>query len=146
MVSEDSADSGVEDYLDEFKLDQFVFEGLNDVAIFTFPIEFKSQDSQLIGRHARWVRESKARIAAVIVANSPEGYLRLSRLAAPTVPPMVRAPFANYIPDYMIIDESLWELGFGSVKLAGFWDSNWKFSSDLSYARSDNSHVLLFSR
>jgi hypothetical protein len=51
----------------------------------------------------------------------------MSRLAWPVVPPMVRAPFANYIPDYMVINQHIWSLGFGGVRAAGFWDSNWQF-------------------
>ena len=52
----------------------------------------------------------------------------MSRLAWPVVPPMVRAPFANYIPDYMVIDERVWALGFGAVRAAGYWDSEWRLS------------------
>lgn len=42
---------------------------------------------------------------------------------------MVRAPFANYIPDFMVINGNIWSLGLGAVKAAGFWDVNWRLSS-----------------
>lgn len=50
---------------------------------------------------------------------------------------MVRAPFANYIPDFIAVDKTIWDRGFGSVKIAGFWDSNWRFSAEQSYTRID---------
>jgi hypothetical protein len=133
-------ENGPEGYLDSFKLNKFLIGGLSDAAIFTFPVVYSTDvdlNLTMYKRHARWIQESGARLAAVVFSNSPEGYLRLSRMAAPTVPPMVRSPFANYIPDFMVIDDTVWDRGFGAVKLAGFWDSNWKFSSSMSYVRSD---------
>ena len=59
----------------------------------------------------------------------------MSKLAWPTVPPMVRAPFANYIPDYMVIDGNIWAEGFGSVTAAGFWNTAWEFDATQSYIR-----------
>jgi hypothetical protein len=54
-----------------------------------------------------------------------QGYLHLSRLAWPVVPPMVRAPLETYIPDYVVLGGDLWALGMGAVKKAGFWDNDW---------------------
>ena len=124
-------------YFEEFDIEGISFGGIEDVAMFVFPIEYPLKGTNFVGRHSRWISESRGRLAAAFIANSPDGYLRLSRLAMPTIPPMVRAPFANYIPDFMVIDNSIWDRGFGAVKLAGFWDASWKFSIDSSYVRSD---------
>jgi hypothetical protein len=66
-------------------------------------------------------------------ANSAQGYLHLSRLAWPVVPPMVRAPFTTYLPDFMVTDQRVWSLGLGAVLAAGFWDHQWKVDERQSY-------------
>jgi hypothetical protein len=89
--------------------------------------------------------------AVVLHASSLNGYLSLSRLAWPVIPPMVfrasielltntlvflilnfefenqvRSPFSNYIPDYLVINENgIWSQGFGAVLAAGFWNATW---------------------
>ena len=78
---------------------------------------------------------SASALAVCLSANSANGYMHLSRLAWPTVPPMVRAPFANYIPDFMVIDESVWAEGFGGVALAGYWDTWWRYDSTQAFVR-----------
>jgi hypothetical protein len=84
-------------------------------------------------RLTRNVHEGYGRLGVMITANTAEGYLHMSRLSWPTVPPMVRAPFANLVPDFMVINEQIWANGLGAVQLAGFWDKNWRFSEDSSY-------------
>ena len=64
-------------------------------------------------------------MAVCIHANSAIGYLHMSRLAWPVVPPMVRAPFATYLPDFMVLGGQVWELGLGGALAAGYWDSEW---------------------
>ena len=97
--------------------------------------DFSSSDMNRYtrSRHMNWLSESMARNGAVIVANTANGYLHMTKLAAPTIPPMVRAPFANYLPDYMIIDHRIWYKGFGSVKIAGYWDNYWQYSRHQAY-------------
>lgn len=41
---------------------------------------------------------------------------------------MVRGPFANYLPDYMIINKNIWSQGFGGIVKAGYWSYNWKIN------------------
>eukprot|EP00605_Chrysophyceae_sp_TOSAG23-4_P000665 GSChrysophyteH1.ASY1.ANO1.747.1 assembled CDS len=79
--------------------------------------------------------EQQPGLAVCIVSESARGYSDMSKLAWPTVPPMVRAPFANYIPDYMVIDGNIWAEGFGSVTAAGFWNTAWEFDATQSYIR-----------
>ena len=111
-----------------FSLRDHVFNASDESIIFTMPI-------------SRWQSPpspSSSFVAAMggcIHANSAEGYLHMSRLAWPVVPPMVRAPFANYIPDLMVIDSDIWALGLGAVKAAGFWDTEWKLSKTQLYTR-----------
>eukprot|EP01034_Spumella_vulgaris_P025248 gene25248-31681_t len=72
-------------------------------------------------------------MAVCIHANSALGYLHLSRLAWPVVPPMVRAPFATNLPDFIVIDHRVWAQGFGAVLAAGFWAHDWKVDEKQSF-------------
>ena len=49
------------------------------------------------------VEDTQAALGVVLHASSPAAYLQLARLAWPVVPPMVRAPFAHYIPDFLVL-------------------------------------------
>lgn len=91
--------------------------------IFTFPIAKRIDSATEIA------------MGVCIHANSIVGWLHLSRLAWPVVPPMVRAPFATYLPDYVVIDHTIWSIGFGSVLVAGYWDSQWRFDEHQAYIK-----------
>jgi hypothetical protein len=77
--------------------------------------------------------KTQAGIALCLHATSPQGFLHLSRLAWPVIPPMVRSPFANYIPDFMVIDGRVWRDGFGAVRLAGFWNATWGYDPENAF-------------
>jgi hypothetical protein len=114
---------------------------------------------------------TKSSMAVCIHAGSAAGYLHISRLAWPVVPPMVihhfidsylayfhminvycsmslkcfhrsrksvvfnqvRAPFASYIPEFVVFDGNLWNNGFGAVKAAGYWNTTWGFDESHAY-------------
>lgn len=125
----------LDDSVEEICFDRTKFNNPSDATIFTFPIAY-ALDNKIVAvqsRHSNWLKERTARLGVVITANSANAYLHISRMASPTVPPMVRAAFSNYIPDFMVFDNRIWDKGFGSVKLAGFWNSNWKYSPELAY-------------
>lgn len=94
----------------------------SDAVIATFPLVYP-----------RAMRGGQARLGIILHANSLEGYLHISRLAWSVVPPMVRAPFAAYLPDYIVIDQRIWAQGFGSVRTAGFWDYDWNGDETYGY-------------
>lgn len=100
------------------------FAGSSDAVISTFSLLNSRMSSNSSG------------LGVLIHANAVSGYLHLSRLAWPVVPPMVRVPFALNLPDFLVVDTSLtalWGRGFGAVRLAGFWDSTWCFDADQAY-------------
>jgi hypothetical protein len=72
-----------------------------------------------------------------IHANTVQGYMHLSRLSWPVIPPMVRAPFANYMPDFIVANYRIWAEGFGGVLAAGYWDTEWKLDQSQMF-RSNN--------
>lgn len=106
-----------DDKVINFSIGPHVFTNLDQSLIFTLPLQ---------------TNETSA-MGVCIHANTPEGFLDLSRLAWPVPPPMVRSPYANYIPDYIVINQKIWAYGFGGVVAAGYWNSAWAYDSYQSY-------------
>ena len=142
--------TGDDDLDEQFDIgEEFTFKGDDQAAIFNMPCVYQDRDDhgrdndnreeelgdeiRYKSRHLHWLLENNARYGAIICANSAAGYLQIAKLAAPTVPPMVRAPFANNMPDYIVIDRRIWDLGFGGVKIAGYWSHDWKYSEHQAY-------------
>ena len=69
----------------------------------------------------------------VLAANSARGLRNVARLAAPTIPPMTRAPFTNLAPDWLIAGANLPEDGLAGLWGAGFWGNRWEYRPDASY-------------
>ena len=114
---------------------KFALNDDNDGRILNFsigPHTFRNLDQSLIFTMPLQTNETSA-MGVCLHANTPEGYLDLSRLAWPVPPPMVRAPFANYIPDYIVINQKIWAYGFGGVIAAGYWNSTWSFDPLQAY-------------
>jgi hypothetical protein len=118
-----------------FAFDEDSFNEPDASTVFTLP--FYRASSADFGKFLGVTKPGTSRIEALPVvteavgmavclhANSVQGYLHLSRLAWPVVPPMVRAPLETYIPDFMVLGGDIWELGMGAVRKAGYWDSDW---------------------
>jgi len=122
--------SDEDNVLTHFGIGPHLYDGPNDAAIFTMPLarRYNEEDQGDSGDDTADVA-----LGVCIHATSAQGYLHMSRLAWPVVPPMVRSPFANYLPDYMVIDERVWALGFGAVRAAGFWNANWQYDASSSF-------------
>jgi hypothetical protein len=121
----------------EFAVDGAVFSGADDAVVFTLPLY---RPGALDKQTKQGKQDSEAStlpeqviMGVCIHANSAQGYQHISRLAWPVVPPMVRAPFALYLPDYLVTDGAVWEKGMGGVKKAGYWDSEWKPDTSFAY-------------
>jgi len=76
---------------------------------------------------------SPARLALVIAATDAEGLFVALRFAAPVIPPMVRAPFSNLVPDVMVLGGKVLKEGYGGVLLAGYWTSEWRLDEEASW-------------
>ena len=110
----------------QFVINDMLFDDPNDGVLFTFPlVDVK-------------VPINSASFCVCIHSNSLGGFQHLSRLAWPVVPPMVRSPYSNYIPDYIVIDDNIWSKGFGSVKMMGFWNATWGVNEYQGYIRHGN--------
>jgi hypothetical protein len=116
----------------KFSLNENVEEGISILNFSIGPHTFTNFDQSLIFTMPLQTNKTSA-MGVCIHANTPEGFLDMSRLAWPVPPPMVRAPFANYIPDYMVINQKIWASGFGGVVAAGYWNATWAFDPLQSY-------------
>ena len=118
----DSKDSFDMKPADWFRIGPNVFDADTNTVLFAFPL---TSDKG----------KASSSLVVCISSNTAVGYMHASRLAWPTVPPMVRAPFANYLPDFIVVDESVWSKGFGGISIAGFWDSWWQYDESQSFLR-----------
>jgi hypothetical protein len=74
------------------------------------------------------LRCSSRRLALVVQGTDLEGLWLALRLAVPTIPPMVRSPFTNLVPDVLVAEaEKVLERGAGGIVAAGRWgeDGDW---------------------
>jgi hypothetical protein len=108
-----------DDEMINFSIGPYMFKNYDQSVMFTMPLHTNNTSAMGVCIHA----------------NTPEGYLDLARLAWPVPPPMVRAPFANYIPDYIVINQNIWTDGWSNkgVHAAGYWNSTWGYDPLQSY-------------
>ena len=45
-------------------------------------------------------------------------------LAEPTIPPMMRSPYSNQIPDFVVVGPDTAAKGLGGIEALGFWGRN----------------------
>ena len=70
----------------------------------------------------------------LLVAGTDTEGLRIAlRLAEPTIPPMMRSPFSNQIPDFIVTGPETDAKGLGGFVSLGFFDSNWGIDASSSY-------------
>eukprot|EP01038_Epipyxis_sp_PR26KG_P004199 gene4199-5972_t len=113
-----------------FELNQHHFDRSDHGIIFTFPLLYDSSSSF-----------SHGAMGVCIHGNSPQSYLHLSRAVWPVIPPMVRSPFSNYLPDFIVINNRIWSHGFGGVVMAGYWDTDWTFDPSQTFVNYDHIHA-----
>lgn len=59
----------------------------------------------------------------LICGTDPSGLRAAVELGQPTIPPMMRAPFTNQIPDFLVVHaRELKTKGAGGILQAGFWE------------------------
>lgn len=89
-------------------------------------------------RPAHQAAQPRARLALLVAATDAAGLDGLLRLAEPTIPPMVRAPFANLFPDVVVADAAaVRRVGVAGLRAVGTWDAEWAWSTEASYIAPD---------
>ena len=134
-----------------FRVGSHMFNSSTEAVMFTLPIArpvnaLSQKEASMVSRRSQkgspekdyvpitfTYANSESVMGGCIHANTALGYHHVSRAAWPVVPPMVRAPFTNYIPDFLVLNHKIWPHGFGGVRLAGYWDSNWQFDEKQSH-------------
>ena len=76
-------------------------------------------------------------LVMIIAATDTSGLRNILRLAEPTIPPMMRAPFANQVPDYVVVGPGTKSKGVGGIISAGYWDNQWNLHFESSYGVDD---------
>jgi hypothetical protein len=76
---------------------------------------------------------SVTELALLVAGTDSEGLRNALKLAEPTIPPMMRSPFSNQIPDFVITGPETDAKGFGGIVSLGFWDSEWQIDQASSY-------------
>lgn len=127
VSDEDGDDGDIEDASSRrkkgFSIGNITFDRMDHALATTFPLKHMAVGGM----------EGGMSLAVCLHANSAEGYLHLSRLSWPVIPPMVRAPLAGYLPDYVVISRDIWLKGPGGIIAAGYWDSQWRFDPITAY-------------
>jgi hypothetical protein len=123
---DDNAEQGDDDVVkttNGFTINNITFDQPDHAMIFTLPIQ----------RIASPGSTTALALGVCITANTVQGFYHLSRLAWPVIPPMVRAPFSAYMPDYVVIGQDIWSKGPGGILAAGYWDARWQYDSQQAY-------------
>lgn len=108
-----------------FSIENYDFD-LRHMVMYTFP---------LVKIKATTDNDHSA-LGLCIHASTVQGYLHLSRLAWPVVPPMVRAPFSLYFPDFVVVNQDIWSRGFDGIIMAGYWNTTWNTDPYLTYIKA----------
>lgn len=129
-----------------FQVGSYNFPDRDFAAIYVLPIDTHTGScSKRHNRHGGYGRDecSESAMAVCVHATTAQDFLHLSRLAWPVVPPMVRSPFAEQIPEVLILKSAdIWSHGWGAVRMAGYWNSTWQLGSDSMYIANDLSASL----
>lgn len=98
------------------------------------PCTFRGADIGLIFLAPAWdVAKGEARLRLVVAGLGPAGLRHAMALAQPTIPPMMRAPFSNQIPDFMVVDRNVLARGAGGILAAGSWGEDWGWMPEASW-------------
>jgi hypothetical protein len=117
-----------------FQVGKNVFAATSQALLFISPglARAASQSTRPGLTHVDESTSTAPGLCLIMSANSATSWRALARLAQPTIPPMVRAPFTNTFPDFFVVDaDALESRGLGGILMAGFWDNHWKVQSDV---------------
>ena len=68
-----------------------------------------------------------------MVGTDDDGLRAIASLLQPTIPPMLRAPLSNQMPDFMVVSSKVLGQGAGGILAAGSWGYDWNWSEESSY-------------
>ena len=72
-------------------------------------------------------------LVLLIAGTDSNGLRNALMLAEPTIPPMMRSPYSNQIPDFVVVGPGTAAKGLGGIEALGFWGRNWNLEPASSY-------------
>jgi len=75
----------------------------------------------------------RSRVHVYMVGTDDDGLRAIASLLQPTIPPMLRAPLSNQMPDFMVVSSKVLGQGAGGILAAGSWGYDWNWSEESSY-------------
>lgn len=79
------------------------------------------------------VRGNGDQLGLLLDGSDLDGIKDMVWLGTPTIPPMVRQPFTNTLPDFVVSSRELRARGSGALLAAGFWGNEWEYRADVSF-------------
>lgn len=98
------------------------------------PCTFRGSDIGILFLAPSWDdKAGEARLRLVLAGLDPAGLRNIMSLAQPTIPPMMRAPFSNQVPDFVVVDRRVLARGAGGILAAGYWGAGWEWKPEASW-------------
>jgi hypothetical protein len=78
-------------------------------------------------------KNHRSRLRVYMVGNDDNGLRAIASLLQPTIPPMLRAPLSNQVPDFIVVSTKILKEGAGGILSAGMWGYDWRWKEESSY-------------
>ena len=126
-----------------FAIGHCIFSGPGLGLVFTFPLHLAGPAQSDSDRPPCLESGVGGCLGLMVAGTDSDGLVDALSLGAPTIPPMVRSPFTNMVPDFVVTGPEYRWKGIGGMLAAGSWDNHWAPSPATSYFRdSDGSNCL----
>ena len=112
-----------------FAIGRCVFSGPGIGLVTTFPMQRGLNLNVSAGQGGQ--------LGLLVAGSDAQGLRDALTMGQPTIPPMVRAPYTNMQPDFVVTGPDFAWKGVGGILAAGYWGNTWKFEPSSSYTQDD---------
>ena len=112
-----------------FAIGRCVFSGPGIGLVTTFPMQPGLTLNVSAGQGGQ--------LGLLVAGTDAQGLRDALTMGQPTIPPMVRAPYTNMQPDFVVTGPDFAWKGVGGILAAGYWGNTWKFEPSSSYTQDD---------
>ena len=112
-----------------FAIGRCVFSGPGIGLVTIFPMRR--------GLHLNVSAGQGGQLGLLVAGTDAQGLRDALTMGQPTIPPMVRAPYTNMQPDFVVTGPDFAWKGVGGILAAGYWGNTWKFEPSSSYTQDD---------
>ena len=114
---------------DGFSIGRCVFAGAGIGLVTTFPMRSGLDFSRSSPRGGS--------LGLLVAGTDASGLRDALTQGQPTIPPMVRAPYTNMQPDFVVTGPDFAWKGVGGILAAGYWGNLWQFDPSTAYTQDD---------